>query len=46
MGKPGFPMPLPVGAASPPRREGLGGRSPPKNTYFHSGVVRRSRMDA
>gem|GEM_PF-351632 len=31
MGKPGFPIPLPVGAASPP-----------KNKYFHSGVVRRS----
>jgi len=31
MGKPGFPILLPVGAASPPHREGLGGRSLPKN---------------
>gem|GEM_PF-2924405 len=26
-------------------REGLGGLCPPKNNYFHSGVVRRSRME-
>gem|GEM_PF-4060247 len=26
-------------------REGLGGRSPPRNKYVHSGVVRRSRRD-
>ncbi len=35
MGKPGFPIPLPVGATSPPRREGLGGlRLPKNNTIF------------
>gem|GEM_PF-6710647 len=39
-----------LGGQSPPRKqpasgEGLGGLRPPKNTYFHSGVVRRSRMD-
>ena len=45
MGKPGFPNPLPVGVASSLDREDLGGHSPPKNSYFHAGVVRRSRMD-
>ncbi len=37
MGKPGFPNPLPG--------EGLGGLRPPRNTYVHSGIVRRIRMD-
>gem|GEM_PF-2015910 len=29
----------------PASGEGLGGLRPPKNNYFHSGVVRRSRID-
>ncbi len=44
MGKPGFPFPLPVGAASPPHREGLGGRSPPKNNNIFILAVCAPRM--
>ena len=29
----------------PTSGEGLGGLRPPKNKYFHSGVVQHSRMD-